>query len=82
VTSGDAFWRARVEVATRIPAARLALFGDVGRAAPRERLALARPLLGVGLGASFLDGLVRLDLARAVRSPTGWRLDLYMDGAL
>jgi hypothetical protein len=82
VTSGDAYWRARVEVATRNPAARLALFGDVGRAAPRERLSLARPLLGVGLGASFVDGLARLDLARALRSPTGWRLDLYMDAAL
>jgi len=82
VTSGDAFWRARVELATRVPVARLALFCDVGRAAPREWLSLARPLVGAGIGASFLDGLLRIDLARALRSPTGWRLDLYMDGVL
>ena len=82
VTSGDAFWRARVEVANRVPVARLALFCDVGRAAPRDRLSLTRPLVGAGIGASFLDGLMRVDLARALRSPKGWRLDLYMDGAL
>jgi hypothetical protein len=29
-----------------------------------------------------LDGLLRMDLARALRAPTGWRLELYMDGAL
>ena len=82
VMSGDAFWRARVEIANRLPAARLVLFYDVGRAGPRDHLSLARPLMGAGLGASFLDGLMRIDLARALRSPKGWRLDLYMDGAL
>ena len=39
-------------------------------------------LLSAGVGASFLDGLVRLDLARALRTPTGWRVDLYLDAAL
>jgi hypothetical protein len=82
VTSGDAYWRARVEVANRLPAARVALFCDVGRAAARDRLSLARPLVGAGLGASFLDGLLRIDLARALKSPKGWRLDLYVDGIL
>jgi hypothetical protein len=28
------------------------------------------------------DGLLRVDLARALRSPRGWRLDFYTDGAL
>jgi len=82
VMSGEAFWRARVEIANRLPAARLVLFFDVGRAAARDHLSLARPLMGAGLGASFLDGLMRIDLARALRSPKGWRLDVYMDGAL
>jgi hemolysin activation/secretion protein len=80
--TGDAFWRARVEVANRSPAARLALFADVGRAGARDRLSLRRPLVGAGIGASFVDGLLRVDLARALRSPTGWRLDCYVDGAL
>ena len=81
-SSGDAFWRARLELANRWPAARLVLFADVGRAGPREHLSLARPLTGVGVGASFIDGLVRFDLTRATRSPTGWRLDFYTDAAL
>jgi hemolysin activation/secretion protein len=82
VTSGDSYWRARVEVANRLTAARVALFVDVGRAAPRDRLSLHRPLVGAGVGASFLDGLLRIDLARALKSPKGWRLDLYLDGIL
>ena len=79
---GDAFWRARFELANRWPAARVVLFADVGRAGPREQLSLARSLAGVGVGASFIDGLFRLDLTRGIRSPTGWRLDLYTDAAL
>jgi hypothetical protein len=82
VTSGDAFWRARAEIANNFPAAHVALFCDVGRAGPRDHLSLARPLVGVGVGASFLDGLMRIDLGRALRSPKGWRLDLYVDGIL
>ncbi|HEV8382559.1 MAG TPA: BamA/TamA family outer membrane protein [Gemmatimonadales bacterium] len=81
-SSGDAFWRARLELANRWPGARVVVFADVGRAGPREQLSLARPLTGLGIGASFLDGLIRVDLARAVRSPTGWRLDFYTDAAL
>jgi hypothetical protein len=80
--SGDAFWRARLEVANRLPAARLVLFADVARAAPRDHLSLAHPLMGIGLGASFIDGLFRIDVTRAVRSPTGWRVDFYTDAAL
>jgi hypothetical protein len=79
---GDAFWRARLELANRWPAARVVVFGDVGRAGQREHLSLSRPLTGLGIGASFIDGLVRVDLSRATRSPTGWRLDFYTDAAL
>jgi hypothetical protein len=82
VTSGDAFWRARLELANRWPAARVVLFGDVARAGPREQLSLAHSLMGLGVGASFLDGLVRIDVGRAVRAPTGWRIDFYTDAAL
>ena len=35
-----------------------------------------------GVGGSFLDGLIRIDVARALRAPTGWRLHLYLDGVL
>jgi len=81
-TSGDAFWRARLELANRWPAARVVLFADAGRAGPRDHLSLAKALAGVGIGASFIDGLIRIDLARAIRTPTGWRLDFYADAAL
>ena len=81
-SNGDAFWRARLELANRWPAARVVVFADVGRAGPREQLSLGKALAGVGVGASFLDGLIRVDLARATRSPTGWRLDFYTDAAL
>lgn len=81
-TTGNAFWRARAEIANQWPAARVVLFSDVARADARERLSLANALASVGVGVSFIDGLFRVDLARAVRTPTGWRLDLYSDAAL
>lgn len=81
-TRGDAYWRTRLELANQWPAARVVLFGDLGRAGPREQLSLAKPLAGVGVGASFLDGLIRVDFSRALRTPTGWRLDFYTDAAL
>jgi len=34
------------------------------------------------MGVSLIDGLFRIDFTRAIRSPTGWRLDLYSDAAL
>lgn len=82
LVGGESFWRARGEVATPLPAARLVLFSDVGWAGARDAWELDPPLVSAGVGASFLDGLVRIDLARALRSPTGWRVDLYLDGSL
>jgi hypothetical protein len=82
VTTGEAFWRGRLELANQLPAARLVLFSDIGRAGELDALRDARPLLSAGAGASLLDGVLRLDLARALVRPTGWRLTLYMDGRL
>lgn len=82
VAAGTAFWRARTEVANDFPAFRVALFADAGKTGTRENLSTRHALLGVGAGISFLDGLVRLDFARATRSPTGFRVDLYFDGVL
>jgi hypothetical protein len=65
-----------------MPAARLALFGDIGRAGPRADLSLRDHLAGVGIGGSLFDGLMRVDLTRAVVAPRGWRLDFYFDGIL
>jgi hypothetical protein len=38
-----------------------------------------RPLSGVGVGWSLLDGLVRFDLARGLYPSRQWRLDSYLE---
>ena len=77
---GEAFWRVRGEVGTSLPLVRATLFSDWGWAGPRPAFANGRPLVSAGAGASFLDGIIRLDLARGLRSPRGWRFDFYVDG--
>jgi hypothetical protein len=79
---GPTFARARAEVGTALPAARLALFSDAGWAGQASDFAAASALVSAGVGASLLDGLVRFDLARGLREPRRWRFDLYLDGAL
>lgn len=79
---GDAFWRGRAEIAGAAPGVRLVLFSDAGWAGDRNDVQIDPLLLSAGAGVSFLDGLIRLDLARAIREPTGWRLDLHLDAAL
>lgn len=76
---GDSFWRTRSELSTSAALARIGIFSDLGWAGPRESFGSGRPLLSAGAGASLLDGLIRLDIARALRGPTGWRVDLYID---
>lgn len=82
VTAGTAYWRGRLEVGSTFPAVRLTAFGDAGWAGARSDFGSGRALIGSGVGASFLDGLLRMDLARALRAPKGWRFDLYFDGRL
>jgi hypothetical protein len=79
---GTSFWRARAEIGNSLPAARLVLFSDAGWAGPRDDVRLDPALLSAGVGASFLDGLVRLDLARALRGATGWRFTVHADVGL
>lgn len=79
---GEAFWRARAELATEFPGARMAIFGDAAWAGPRADWGTGRPLLGVGAGASVLDGIIRVDLARALNGPESWRFAIYLGGLL
>lgn len=77
---GEAFWLGRVELGTGSVAARPVLFGDFGWAGPRDGWsAIGRPMSGVGVGASFLDGMIRLDLARGIHPRWQTRLDLYLE---
>jgi hypothetical protein len=82
VTVGDSYWRGRLEAGNTFPAVRIIGFTDVGWAGARSDFWGGKPLLGSGVGASFFDGLIRLDLSRGMRAPTGWRFDLYFDGRL
>lgn len=82
---GEAFWTARGEVATAAPGARIVLFADAGWAGDREELSVEPVLLSAGAGVSFMDGLVRLDLARPLKdagSGRDWRVELQLDAGL
>ncbi len=79
---GETMYRGRLELARQVRFASLALFSDAGWAGERNAVELDDALLSAGVGASFLDGLIRLDLARALRAPEGWRLEMYLDAVL
>jgi hypothetical protein len=79
---GSAFWRARGELAAGFVGARVSLFSDVGWVGERSDFRLDDPLVAVGVGTSLLDGLVRLDLARALRGSERLSVHLYLDGLL
>jgi hypothetical protein len=80
--AGTAFWRARGEIGTGLPLARLTLFTDVGWAGSSNHIAQRASLWSAGVGASFLDGLLRVDVARALRGSKDWRLHMSVDGIL
>lgn len=78
--AGEAFWRVRGELGSGFAGARVALFSDVGWAGPGKDFGLTGRVMAVGVGGSFLDGLVRIDLARSVRGAGKWKAYLYFDG--
>ena len=75
---GPAFWRGRAELTRGVPAARVSVFTDIGWAGERAAFGTRDALAAAGVGAAFLDGLVRVDLAHALDPPTGWRMDLHI----
>ncbi len=77
---GEAFWLGRFELGTAFAAARPVIFGDFGWAGPRDGWhTIVRPMSGAGIGASFLDGMIRLDLSRGISPRWQTRLDLYLE---
>lgn len=79
VFSGNAFWLARAELARPLAFLRVAAFGDIGWAGDRERISeVGRPLSGVGLGFSFFDGAIRLDVARGIYPTSDMRVSFYI----
>lgn len=78
--SGNAYWLGRLEVGTAVQGVRPVIFGDIGWTGPRELWQdVARPMSGAGVGASALDGLIRLDLARGIYPQKRTMLYLYVD---
>ncbi len=77
---GDAFWMTSLELGTRSVGFRKIVFGDLGWAGSRTNFSHpGRPLSGAGVGASFMDGLVRIDLAKGIYPEKSVRANLYVE---
>ena len=77
---GDAFWMGRGELALSRKAVKPVVFGDVGWAGDRRHFGSpGRPMSGVGVGASVLDGMIRLDIARGLYPQKAVRIDLGVE---
>ncbi len=77
---GESFWMGRLEIGSNSAAAKPVIFGDIGWAGPRDGWTeVGRPMSGVGIGASFLDGMIRADLARGIHPRWQTRLDVYLE---
>jgi hemolysin activation/secretion protein len=77
---GDAFWLTSAEVGTSAVGIRKILFADLGWAGSRENFSKpGRPLSGAGVGASFMDGLVRFDVAKGIYPEKSVRVNLYVE---
>ncbi|MGQ0650080.1 MAG: hypothetical protein ACT4P7_21225 [Gemmatimonadaceae bacterium] len=78
--AGESYWLGRLEMGRALGAVRPVVFGDVGWAGPwSQRMHPGRPISGVGVGSSILDGLIRFDLSRGVYPRQKLRLDLYVE---
>ena len=78
---GDAFWLGSVELGTSSPGIRKVVFADLGWAGSRKNYAHpGRPLSGYGIGASFMDGLIRFDIAKGIYPEKKVRANLYVEG--
>ncbi|MDX1567464.1 MAG: hypothetical protein R3223_06665 [Longimicrobiales bacterium] len=76
---GTTYGRLRADLSWGSPAGRLSVFGDAGWAGDLDLYRRDDVLVSAGVGVSILSGLLRLDLARALRTPTGWRLEVHLD---
>ncbi|MFL5570526.1 MAG: ShlB/FhaC/HecB family hemolysin secretion/activation protein [Gemmatimonadaceae bacterium] len=77
---GDSFWMTSAEIGTRSTGFRKIVFADLGWAGDRNTFSHpGRPLSGAGIGASFMDGLVRVDLAKGIFPEKSVRANLYVE---
>ena len=79
--SGNAYWMGHAELGSSFAAVRPTLFFDIGWAGDRNDWQhIGMPVSGVGAGVSFLDGLLRMDVAHAVQPTGGWTLYFTSNG--
>jgi hemolysin activation/secretion protein len=77
--SGNAFWMSRLEFGIDRAPYRTMLFGDLGWVGNRSAVGdLIRPMSGVGIGQSMLDGLIRFDIARGFYPKRQTRFAAYL----
>ena len=80
VEVGDAYWNTRAEIGIGNVLAKPVIFGDLGWAGDRRHLTEGVvPVSGAGVGASFFDGLLRIDVAKGIRPSNGVRASMYVD---
>jgi hemolysin activation/secretion protein len=78
--SGEVAYILRTEIGTSLPLLRLVLFADVGWASDPGDLLESDPLIGVGPGLSFFDGVVRIDFATGLNRNGAFRVSFATSG--
>ncbi len=77
---GNSFWMTRAELGSSFVGARPVVFADLGWAGDRHSWNnRIKPLSGAGVGASFMDGLVRFDVAKGIYPEKKVRGSLYVE---
>ena len=76
---GNSYWLGRAELGFGRVSARPVLFYDVGWAGEDWGHPGRDLLSGAGVGASFLDGMVRVDVARGIQPREEIRADIYLE---
>jgi len=78
--SGNAYWLSRLEIGANDAGMRPTLFGDLGWVGDRNHMTQdVKPMSGVGVGVSFLDGMFRFDVARGISPRKQFRVDLSLE---
>jgi hypothetical protein len=78
--SGNAFWLSRLEIGANDAGMRPTVFGDLGWVGDRNHMTQnVKPMSGVGVGVSFLDGMFRFDVARGIYPRKQFRVDLSLE---
>jgi len=77
---GNSFWLGRAELGSSFVLARPVVFADIGWAGDRSSFGTpGKPISGAGIGASFLDGMIRFDLAKGIQPSRSLRGYLYLE---